>query len=174
MNGEQQNQKDKKILNPDILKWVIVGVVCFIIIVLAFGGGIWIGTQKAKFSYRWAENYHKNFAGPREGFMNNLGGFPAGDFIEAHGSFGKIIKIEGNNIIIQGRENVEKTILIKDDTVINSIKGDIKPADLKIDDFITVIGSPNDFGQIEAKLIRVLPLPPMSFAPGGFIPNQKF
>lgn len=167
---QSQDNKNNKKMCPDVLKWIIIGLAGVGVIVLIFGAGIFVGGMKARFSYRWAENYHKNFAGPREGFMNNLGDFPVGDFIEAHGSFGKIIKIDGKIIIIQGRENIEKTILIKDDTVVKGIRGDIKPTDLKVDDFITVIGSPNDSGQIEAKLIRILPPPPMSAMP----PFNKF
>ncbi len=37
---------------------------------------------------------------------------------------------------------------------------DIKASDLKVDDSIMVIGSPNDKSEIEARLIRVLPPPP--------------
>lgn len=169
MDDEQQkNQQNQKILHSDIFKWLIIGVVCFILIILALGVGIKIGAEKARFSYQWADNYHKNFGGPRAGFIANWREFPAGDFIEAHGSFGKIINIDGNTIIIQGRENVEKTILIKEDTIIKGIKGDLKTTDLKVDDFITVIGSPNDSGQIEAKLIRVLPPPLSIFPPRNF------
>ncbi len=163
--NQDQDKQIKQISHSDILKWIITGVICFILIVIALGIGIRIGTEKAGFSYRWADNYHKNFGGPKEGFIDNWREFPAGDFIEAHGSFGKIIKIDGNTIIIQGRGNIENTILIKDDTVIKSIKGDMKQIDLKVDDFIIVIGSPNDSGQIEAKLIRVLPPPPLSMFP---------
>jgi len=35
-------------------------------------------------------------------------------------------------------------------------------SDLKIDDYVVVIGEPNAVGQIEAKLIRILPPPPVS------------
>ena len=35
----------------------------------------------------------------------------------------------------------------------------IKVSDLKVDEAITVIGSPTDDGKIEAKFIRVLPEP---------------
>lgn len=177
-NGIQQNQKNlssKIIIRSDVLKWAIVGVLAFVVLILVFGFGVFVGTKKAEFSYRWAENYHNNFAGPRMGFINDLREFPAGDFIEGHGSVGKIIKIDANNIIIQGRENTEKTIIVSDSTVIKNMKRDIKLSDLRIDNLITIIGSPNDAGQIEAKLIRVMPEPPMSFVPQdkNFNKNQK-
>jgi hypothetical protein len=49
--------------------------------------------------------------------------------------------------------------------IITDIKSgfkNIKLADLKIGDIIVIIGSPNDKGQIEAKIIRVFP-PKTSF-----------
>lgn len=87
--------------------------------------------------------------------MGGFRGFPAGDFIEGHGSVGEIIKINGSELVIKGRDNVEKTIIINDKTVINKGRKTVKKDELKVGDFITVIGSPNDKGQIEAKLIRV-------------------
>ncbi len=60
--------------------------------------------------------------------------------------------------IIKGSDNAEKIVSVKDDTAINRFREKIKVGDLKIDDQIVVIGEPNDLGQIEAKLIRVIPL----------------
>ncbi len=159
----EENNRNKT-LNKDTLKWVIVGLACLIILVLAFGLGVWVGTRKAEFSYRWAESYHQNFGGPKQGFVVGWREFPAGDLIEGHGSFGEIIKIDDNSFVIKGRDNTENIILLKDDTVIEKLRKQIKPEILKVGDFIVVIGSPNDSGQIEAKLIRVIPSP-MSFLP---------
>jgi hypothetical protein len=149
----------------DILKWIIVGLLAIVVIVLVFGLGVFVGEKKAKFSYLWAENYHRMFAGPKAGFLGNLRmpPFPHFDeFIEGHGTFGEIIKIEGSNLVVKGRGNVEKVIVVTEKTVIKSGKKDIKFSDLKIGDIIVIIGSPNDKGQIEAKLIRVFP-PKSSF-----------
>ena len=149
----------------DILKWIIVGLLAIVVIVLVFGLGVFVGEKKAKFSYLWAENYHRMFAGPKAGFLGSLRmpPFPPFDeFIEGHGTFGEIIKIEGNNLVVKGRGNVEKVIVVTEKTVIKSGREDIKFSDLKIGDMIVIIGSPNEKGQIEAKLIRVFP-PKTSF-----------
>ena len=149
---EEEKQK-----NRDILKWIIIGLAGFVVVVLIFGAGMFVGAMKANFSYRWAENHHKNFAGPRAGFFGNWRMPPFGDFIEGHGTVGEIIKIEGNNLIVKGRENIEKIVLVNEKTVIKSGFKDIKISDLKVGDMIVIIGSPNEQGQIEAKLIRVFP-----------------
>jgi hypothetical protein len=159
----EETQPGKKI-NRDTLKWIIIGLAGFVVVGLIFGAGMFVGEMKARFSYRWAENYHKMFAGPRAGFFGDwrqLPPFP-GDFLESHGTFGEIIKIEGNNLVVKGRENIEKIILVQENTSIKSGFKDIKISDLKVGDMIVIIGSPNEQGQIEAKLIRVFP-PKTSF-----------
>jgi preprotein translocase subunit YajC len=150
----------KKLINPDILKKIIIGLIILVIIVLIFGFGILVGEKKARFSYRWAENYHRNFAGPQGGFFSDWRSFPRGDFISSHGVFGQIIKIEESAIIIKDGNNMERIVAVKDGTIIERLRETVKISDLRVDDFIVVIGEPNDSGQIEAKFIRFLPTPP--------------
>lgn len=146
-----------------VICWAIIGL---IILLIGFKAGMFVGFKKANFSFKWGENYHKNFGGPPGGFLRD---FQGRDFIEGRGDLGQIIKIDSIvststsastlSLIIKGRGDVEKIILVKDDAVIKSVRANIKPADLKVDDYIVVIGEPNDQGQIEAKLIRLSPLP---------------
>ena len=144
--------------NRDVLKWVIIGLAGFVILVMVFGAGVKVGTVKARYSYRWADNYHKNFAGPRGGFLGDWQRFPAGDFISGHGVFGSIIKIDGNTIITKGKDDVEKTVLVSENTLIQKGRETVKLSDLKPDESVVIIGSPNEEGRIEAKFIRVLPI----------------
>jgi len=141
--------------NKDVLKWTIIGIAGFVIVGLIFGAGMFVGGMKAKFSYRWAESYHKNFAGPREGFLGDWQSFPRGDFIEGHGAFGEIIQISDTDLVVKGRGDVEKVIITTEDTTIQKGRETIKKEELKVGDQIVIIGSPNEEGQIEAKLIRV-------------------
>ena len=146
--GNFLKQKNSKI--------IAISIGALILFLLVFKAGVFVGYKKASFSYKWGENYHRNFAGPREGFFGDLKrGFGDKDFIDAHGIFGTIIKIDGNIILIKGKDNVETAVLVSDTTVIRRGRETIKPADLKTDDRIVIIGSPNDQGQIEAKLIRL-------------------
>ena len=141
--------------NRDVLKWIIIGLAGFVVLVLVFGAGMKVGALKARYSYRWAENYHRNFAGPRGGFFSDWRNFPRGEYINAHGVFGSIIKIDDNTIVAKGRDDVEKTVLVSDNTIIQKGRETVKLSDLKADESIVIIGSPNEQGQIEAKLIRV-------------------
>ncbi|MFA5358200.1 MAG: hypothetical protein WC310_00025 [Patescibacteria group bacterium] len=150
-----------------ITLWVIGGLV---IALLIFQAGMFVGFRKAEFSRQWGENYHRNFAGPRGGFMEDVIGR---DFIDSHGVIGQIAKIDGSNLIIKGNDNVEKIILVTDKTDIRFLRDAIKVSDLKIDDNIVVIGSPNDAGQIEARLIRVMPLLPQGNSGKPLPPPQE-
>jgi hypothetical protein len=153
-----ENKKEQDIKRQrDIIKWVIFGVAVFAIVVLIFGAGMMMGGMRAKFSYRWAENYSQNFGGPREGFLGSLGKplLPPGNFIESRGSFGEIIKVNDSDVVMKGQGDVEKVILITDETIIQKAVNKIGKEELKVGDQIVVIGSPNDQGQITAKLIRI-------------------
>jgi len=129
---------------------IVLGVL--IILLLAFKTGEFVGHRKADFSFQWADNYHRNFGGPRGGLFND---FEGKDYIGAHGTFGSIIKIDGANLIIKDQNGTEKTIIVTDKTTIREHMGTIAVTDLKVDDRVTIIGSPNNQGQIEAELIRV-------------------
>lgn len=153
-----------KLFQSKLFKGVILGIAALTAILLVLKAGMIIGAKKADFSHKWSDNYHQNFAGPKNGFLT---GFGDRDFMESNGVFGQIIKMgiattsaQENTIVVRGRGDMEKIILIKDNTVIKLFQKDIKPAGLKVDDYIVVIGEPNDSGQIEAKLIRVMPQPP--------------
>jgi len=152
---KERSKSEEKSQHKDYLKWLIFGFLGLLAIFLIFGLGVFIGATKARFSYRWAENYHKNFGGPRGGFMGGLPRFPDRDFIEGHGTFGEIIKINDADLVIKGRDDVEKVILITKDTIIKKGKKTIKKEDLKVGNAITVIGNPDNQGKIEAELIRV-------------------
>ncbi len=150
---------------------VILGVIVFFLI---FSIGMFIGFKKAGFSYRWGENYHRNFAGPRGGFLGDFGDFRGRDFMGAHGVFGQIIKIDGSLLIIRGSDNVEKIVLIKDDTIIRRFQEAVKLTDLKVDEYLVVIGEPNDIGQIEAKFIRLMLASPTKATSTPMIKFPKF
>ncbi len=151
----------------------------FILAILAvlaavFAGGVFVGLEKARFSYGWRENYYRNFIGERRRPMmgpgrgddrSSFGMMPFGrppfdDYFNAHGVAGEIISTGSSTastttLVIKDKENTEKNILINGQTVIKSRRQDLKSADLKIGEKIVVIGAPNDRGQIVAKLIRV-------------------
>ncbi|HPS21233.1 MAG TPA: hypothetical protein PLO44_00255 [Candidatus Paceibacterota bacterium] len=145
------NEKLEKIFKSKILIGMIYAFGILIIAGLIFSAGVSVGFRKAQFNRAWGEHYKNNFG------MTPPPIFGENAMPNAHGAVGKIIKITDANIIVQDRENIEKVVLIKENTQIQKGREQIKIADLKIDDFVVVIGSPNDQGQIEAKFVRLMP-----------------
>jgi hypothetical protein len=77
-----------------------------------------------------------------------------------NGAIGKIIKIEeGSVIVMDEKDQTEKIILIDDDTEVRFMREKVEYNNLRIDDFIVVLGNPGAQGQIEARLIRLMPFP---------------
>jgi hypothetical protein len=141
-----------------VFKGFLIGILCLIILVVVFKMGMLVGTMRTAFSYRWAEQYHKNFAGPGGGFLDDFrNDFMSNDSIVSNGVFGRIIKIDGWQLTIGGPRDLEKVIIVNEKTIIKFLNENKKISDLKISDNIVVIGEPNNSGQIEAKLIRVMP-----------------
>lgn len=154
-----------KFFQSKMFKTVLIGIGALIALLLVFKLGMIVGFKKAGFTSRWSDNYHRNFAGPKGGFFRD---FSDRDLIGSHGTFGRIIKIELPTIVIDGGKDAEKIIMLKNDTIIKRFRETVAQSDLKVDDNIVVIGSPNEQGQIEAKLIRVMP------GPGAFMHLNLF
>ena len=139
-----------------MFKIVFIAIGALIALLFSFKIGVLVGYNKALYSYRWGENYHKNFAGPRGGFYGDFSrNFKNKEFINPHGTFGSIIKIDTDTLIIKGKDDTEKTVLISEKTTIRSRRKTLKASELTIDDRVVIIGSPDEQGQIKAKFIRV-------------------
>ena len=133
--------------------WIIGALV---IVFAVFEAGEFVGYRKAEFSYQWGEAYYRGFGG-RMGGPPMMSGAGDGDFMMGHGLFGMVLRASSSSLVMQDRDETEKVILLAPDTVIRRFRETIAPTDLEPNDRIVVIGAPNASGQIEAKLIRVMP-----------------
>lgn len=140
----------------DFLKWIIVSLVLFAGFIFVLGIGIKIGSEKANFSCMWAGNYRNNFAGPRQGVVDNVKDFPAQSFMSGHGVFGKIIETDDDSIVIKTDSDYERLILVDKNTIIKLVQENVSFKDLKVDQNVVIIGGPGSTGEIVAKLIRVI------------------
>lgn len=148
----------KEFVASQTFRGIIIGVCIMVLALLIFQAGTFVGYRKAAFSYHFGDNYYRAFGdrGPRP-FQIQMRG---GAFIDAHGAVGKIVSINLPLIVVADPENTEKAVLIGEDTVIRKFEETIDASHLAVDDFIVVLGTPNDDAQVEATLIRVLPPPP--------------
>lgn len=154
------NNKIKKVLESKEFKILIFILGIIIVIFWIFEIGFYSGLRRATFGRDWGNHYFENF-GPRQGRGNiPMMNMMREEFPNSNGAIGKIIKIELPLITVLDRDNVEKVVLIDDKAIVIKQKQEIKSTELRMDDFIVTIGSPNSQGQIEAKFIRIMPLPP--------------
>jgi hypothetical protein len=153
--------KIKKALESKKFMAVICVIGFLFITFVIFQAGMIAGFHKATFGRDWGDNYNMNFNSPRMGPQMMIGEFgDARDIPNAHGSIGKIIKIElPTMIVLDEKDNTEKVILLSDQTEIREMRNSLTKDKLKIDDHVVVIGTPNSSGQIEASLIRLMPAP---------------
>jgi len=166
----------EKIDKFGILKILIVLIVASTI----FQAGILVGYHKAGFYKSMGDNYYKPFDdkgrgcskkggmmdGIRDGgkFMMQGASIPGG-----HGAVGKIVSINLPTIVVASPDNVEKTVSISDDTLIRQFRETISATDLKVGEYVVVIGDNSNAdntsngvansGVVKAKLIRLLPQP---------------
>jgi hypothetical protein len=129
-----------------------------IVLLAVFHAGMMFGYHKAKFSFSMGENYYRAFEGSeRHGKPTfGLGGRSLPD---AHGAVGKIIKAELPTLVVLGPDNVEKTILVSNDTLVRRFRDTASTSALTAGEHVVVIGSPNENAEIAASLIRIIPPP---------------
>lgn len=122
----------------------------FLILLLWVGTlalGIRIGEQRATHDVRVSNRYNRFFQrGPS--IMS-----------DSHGAFGTILSISGDGtLFIQGDERVpEQLVRFTSSTLIRSGRNRVSSRDLRPDMNVGVFGVPDSEGQINAKLIRILP-----------------
>ena len=159
MNTNEIKGKIKNILGSNNFKTAIYTIGVLVILFIVFQIGMIAGFHKVSFGRDWDDNYAMNFGSPHMGPRMMIGEFgDAGNFPNAHGAIGKIIKIQLPTIIVlDEKDNTEKVVLLDDKIQIRRGRDSLTKDELKIDDHVVIIGTPNSSGQIEAKLIRLLP-----------------
>ncbi|HWR00021.1 MAG TPA: hypothetical protein VN397_04225 [Candidatus Methylomirabilis sp.] len=123
-----------------------------ILLVASFTAGVSVGERKARHFSKWSENYPRMF-GTERGFrgMTPFRGAP-----DAHGAFGKILSVSGSDIVVQGKDGVEQNVLVSSSTEIRVGRERGGIDDIRPGDQAAVFGAPNEEGQIDARLIRLM------------------
>ncbi len=123
------------------------------LLAFAFQVGEFVGFRKAEFAYRFGENYHRNFAGPRRGFF---GDFKGEGFMNSHGTFGQVLKIDNELLLLKSSDG-EKMVHVGTTTELRRFHDRILLSEIHVGEGVVVIGSPTEDGMIEAKFIRIMP-----------------
>jgi hypothetical protein len=150
MNTTEHNQ------NQQVKTSKLVRIlVALLLLAIVFWAGMAVGYRKAEYSYRFSDNYMRTFGNRGPGGM--MGVRTTDDLVSGHGAAGRVITANLPTIIVSDRDGVEKNILITNETIIRSARTATASTTIKTDDFIVVLGTPNENGTITAKLIRVMP-----------------
>jgi len=135
---------------------IIIGMVIVVMALIIFQAGVAVGFRKASFIHHFGDNYYRAFDARPGQFSVML----RGDSVAAHGAAGRIVSISLPTFVVSGPDDLEKIVVVQDDTLIRHPGGNLTVEDLRVDNFVVVLGESNDNAQIEAKLIRILPAPP--------------
>ena len=72
-----------------------------------------------------------------------------------HGVAGEVLDVSSSTISVKDLLGNEESVAVSADTVIRGMDDMMSLSDVKAGAWITVIGAPNDNGQIGARFIRV-------------------
>lgn len=154
------NKNLKELTQSKSFQGILIGIIISIIALLIFQAGVTVGQHKARFGDRMGEHFERNFVDMnREGFSPSLG---FGEMLPpgGHGAAGEVMSVTLPTFVIAGPDNLERTIVVTDETVIRQYRNEVNTESIRTGNFVVVLGEPNDKGEIEAKLIRFLPPPP--------------
>jgi len=149
----------KKIYESKLGRNIVIGIGVVIVILGILEVGMSVGEHRARFAGEFGNNFERNFLGPRDGMMRGM--FFEERMPGGHGAAGEIVSINLPQIVVSGPDNLEKIIVVGTSTAVHEFQQNLQSTDLKVGDFIVVLGSPNSQGQIEAKLVRIMPSPMM-------------
>lgn len=152
-----------KVSQSKKIKIIITTIVGLAILSGVFQAGVFVGFHKAAFLFKSGDNFYRAFGDRDDRLIKGMGmagGMFRDELSGGHGAIGKIVKVNLPIITVIGPDNIEKTIIVNDDTNIHQQRGTSSIDVLTADQYISVLGTPNDQGQIVAKFIRIVPPPP--------------
>jgi hypothetical protein len=159
MHNSLQNVDFKQFAKSKNTRRLILILVVVALMLLSFQVGAETGRRQVEFSGRMGDNYARMFemhrGGPTDfgrGMMSR--GIPGG-----YGATGKVVSVAANSIVVAGLDDTEKIVHVNSGTMIRELQNDATTSDIKVSDSVIVIGTPNTNGEIDARLIRILPAP---------------
>lgn len=141
--------------SPFVRRLILV-LAAFTLLLGSFATGVHVGERKARHVSRWQENYPRMV--PSRGFpFNKRTSSPRSPLPGGHGTFGSVLTLNGNTLVIQSKDGIEEQVLVTSSTALRVDQRTVRLEDLPTD--LTrleaaVFGAPTAQGQIQARLIR--------------------
>ncbi|MBP7134544.1 hypothetical protein KBA73_04990 [Patescibacteria group bacterium] len=149
-----------KMLFPSPVYAVLTGLAVLILLGGSFIFGVAVGERRAGHFANWHQNAQNGFpTGPDHGFGRRRDRpfpFPA-PFSNApmpHVTAGTVLSVNGETFLLQGRNQIESQIRMTSSTQLRLESTTVQAQDVTPGMDATVVGTPNENGQIEARLIR--------------------
>ncbi len=141
--------------SPFVRRLLIV-LASAVLLLGSFAAGVHVGERKARHLSRWQQNYPRIVPSRGLPFNKRMPPLPPA-LPGGHGIFGNILTLNGNTLVIQGKDGIEEQVLVTSSTTLRldqrTIRFEDLPADLTRVE-AAVFGTPTTQGQIEARLIR--------------------
>src|SRR3990172_8160790 len=136
--------------NP-LLGGILIGSGLLLAVLFIFWLGMVVGERKADFTHRVGEQFGREFGGrvaPPPVGRPHIFPAPGKGFFGGHGTAGEVVKAEDGQLVIVGPENVEKTVIVSENTVLIKGRERVQPREIEVGNRVVVIGTPNNEGQI--------------------------
>lgn len=132
--------------------WILGGL---ILLFVAFGLGVALGYRRAGFAAGFDADYYRNFIGAGATSVAPAGFMMPPPPTVTHGVVGTVIDLGTSTVSVENGEGNERSVEVPSGTVIREGDQTIVIGNMAVGDQITVIGEPNDQGQIVARFIRI-------------------
>ncbi len=149
-----------KTLFPSPVYAILASLAVLILLAGTFVFGVTVGERRAGHFANWYRSAHNGFpTGPDRGpdrRRERPFPFPApfSNVPTPHVTAGKVLSINEETFLLQGRNNIESQIRTTSSTQLRLESANITLQDVKLGMEATVIGAPNENGEIVARLIR--------------------
>ncbi len=144
-----------KIHESKAVRRIVIGLGSLVLVIIVFQAGEFVGYRKAEYANKFGDSFQRNFIGVRRSSSNVL----FTDMPGGHGAIGKVVSVSLPTFVVEGPDNIEKIVMIDDDTVFRSFRNEASTTDIAPDQYVVVLGNPDDDGKIDAKLVRLVPPP---------------
>jgi hypothetical protein len=133
---------------------IVLGGILLLLVV--FQAGIFVGFHKARSAMRMDDRFARAYGAH---YKQGPFGIPEDDFPAAHGTVGKVLSVSLPTFVVEDKGNA-RIVRTATGTEVREGRDDTELSSIDPDDFVVVIGSPNDSGEIVAKFVRLVPPPP--------------
>lgn len=131
----------------------VVAIATLLVLLVTFELGVMLGYREAAFSYHLNDGFNRNFGAGGAGFGADA------THPHPHGSMGQIVSLALPVITVESPDRPEQQVRIGSSTIVRDQERTIRADELTVGEQVVVLGTPNDQGEVEAALVRVVPAP---------------